>query len=309
MLIRVRHNIKSDLNILFIAVFFILCGSISYSQELEPRNYSVIPKNLNGVLLGYTFSDGSIVTDATSPFTDFDVTTHTITLGGVRTFGIFGKLGRVQLMVPFAFMSGDLKVNGKDTAGTRTGFADARFRVGVNIFGSPALEPKDYQKFNEETVLGASVVVSVPVGQYYEDKYVNLGSNRWGFKPEIGFSYNYNRFYGELYSGVWFFTPNNEYAKTNTLKQEPIISLQAHIIYTFKSKIWLGLDGNYFWGGQTEINGVSKDDQIRNSRFGGVIGYPITPKHSLKFQVHTGVETNIGQGYTTFSLGYQYIWF
>jgi hypothetical protein len=290
-------------------VFLILSANLAYSQELEPRNYSVIPKNLNGLIAGYSLSDGSILTDGTSPITDFDVTTHTITLGGVRTFGIFGKLGKVQLSVPFAFMSGDLKVNGKDTSGTRTGFADARFRLGINIFGSPAMEPKDYLKFKEEMVLGASVVVSIPTGQYMEDKIVNLGSNRWGFKPEIGFSYNYKRFYIELYSGVWFFTPNNEYVKTNTLKQEPILSLQAHTIFTFKSGIWLGLDGNYFWGGQSELNGVSKDDQLRNSRFGGVIGYPINMNHSIKLQAHTGVETAIGQSYTTVSLGYQYIWF
>ena len=310
MIYKLWLNRKYRLSKIFIpAIIFIISGSLSYSQELEPRGYSVIPKDVKGLAFGYSLSSGAIVTDATSPFSDFDVISHSAYAGAFRSFGIFGKLARAQFSVPFVYMSGDLKVNGKDTTGTRIGFGDARFRLGVNIFGSPALSPKDFKKFKEEVVLGTSVVVSIPTGQYDNTKIINLGSNRWGFKPEIGFSYGYNRFYFEMYSGVWLFTPNNEYLQTKTLKQDPIISLQAHIIYTFRSNIWLGLDGNYFFGGKSQIDGIYQKDIMKNSRFGGVVGYSFDANHSLKFQAHTGVVTFTGSSYTVFTLLYQYIWF
>lgn len=310
MLYRKRLNSKHRMiKIIIPVIIFIISGSLSYSQELEPRNYSVIPKDVKGLAFGYSLSSGSIVTDATSPLSDFDVISHSVSAGAFRSFGIFGKLARVQFSIPFVYMSGDLKVNGKDTTGTRTGFADSRFRIGVNIFGSPALSPIEYQKFKEETVLGASVVVSIPTGQYDNNKLINLGSNRWGFKPEIGFSYGYNRFYFEVYSGVWFFTANNEFFKTNTMEQDPILSLQAHTIYVFPSGIWLGLDGSYFYGGKSLINGSYQNDLMNNSRLGGVLGYPINVNHSLKIQAHTGLTTFTGSSYTVFTLLYQYIWF
>lgn len=300
---------KYPQRIIYILIALSIIYNVSFSQELEPRSYSVVPKKTSGVLLGYSFSSGAIVTDATSPLTDFSIVAHSFTAGGVRTMGIFGRLARIQMLIPYVLMSGDLKYKGKDTSGVRSGFADARIKFGVNIFGSPALSPKEFQRFKEETVLGTSIVISVPTGQYDNSKIVNLGANRWGFKPEIGFSYGYDKFYFEMYSGIWFFTPNSEYLKTNTLKQDPIFNFQAHTLYMFPSKIWLGIDLNYFSGGQSSINGIYNNDMLHNSRFGGVIGYPISKNHSLKFQAHTGLTTSSGSNYTILTLAYQYIWF
>jgi hypothetical protein len=281
----------------------------TYSQELEPRSYSVIPKNTNIAIIGYSLSSGAIITDATSPFEDFNVVSHTATAGYLRTFALFGKLARVSILIPFVYMSGNVKVNGNDTTGTRTGFADARFKIGVNIFGSPALAPKDYQKFKEQTVLGASLVVSIPTGQYDKTKIVNLGANRWAFKPEIGFSYGYNRFFFETFAGVWLITSNNEFLQTKKLLQDPIYGLQAHVLYIFPFHLWIGLDGVYYYGGRSRINGLYQNDLMENSRIGGVLGVPINVHHSFKLQAHTGLETRSGNSFTIYSLAYQYVWF
>ncbi len=295
--------------VLFLTTFLLVETGILFSQELEPRSYSVIPKDLNGLVLGYSYSNGAIITEGTSPLNDFNVISHAVVIGGLRSFGLFGKLARVQASIPFVSMSGDVKVNDRDTSGSRTGLADANFRIGINLFGSPAMSPKEFFRFKEEAVLGTSVVVSIPIGQYDKTKLINLGSNRWGFKPEIGFSYGYKNFYFETFTGVWFFTANNEYYKGTTLKRDPIFSLQAHTLYIFPSKLWIGLDLTYFSGGKSQINDVYKNDFMENTRFGGVIGYPINSNHSLKFQVHTGINTAIGTNYTILTLAYQYIWF
>ncbi len=292
-----------------ILLLLIIIGNKFCSQELEPRSYSVIPKNTNVMLLGYSLSNGAIVTDATSPIQDFNVVSHTLTPGYLRTFSLFGKLARVNVVIPYVHMSGDVKVNGRDTSGTRTGFADTRFRIGVNIFGSPALSPQEYQKFKEETVLGVSIVGCIPTGQYDKTKLVNLGSNRWAIKPEIGFSYGYDRFYFELFGGAWLFTSNNEFLQTKKLEQDPIYSLQAHTIYIFPFHIWIGIDAAYYYGGRSKINGSYQNDLMNNARLGCVLGVPINVNHSFKFQAHTALETRIGSSYTIFSLVYQYVWF
>ena len=286
--------------------FFVL--SICIAQELDPRAYTNIPKNANALGISYSFSTGAISTNATSPLKDFEVTIHTVAPGFVRTFGFFGRLARVQVVAPYSYMAGNLKFMGRDTSGTRNGLLDPRLRFGVNILGSPALTVQEFQKYKQGTIFGTSMVVSIPIGQYDKEKVINLGANRWAFKPEIGLSQYFKNLYLEFYSGVWFFTDNKSYLSTKTLSQSPLFSFQGHVIYTFKNQMWVGLNGNFANGGQGSIDGVKQDDYQRKWRVGGTISYPFSWQHSIKFQYHSGAYSNIGADYDIFLLAYQFIW-
>lgn len=280
-----------------------------YAQDLEPRSYAVVPKGLHAAALSYTFSKGSVVADITSPVQDLDMTTNLIGLGYVQTFSLFKKLSRIAVSLPYGFLDGTAKVYGSDTSGTRNGFLDGRIKFGVNLIGSPVLSPKDFRLFQESTVFGVSLVLSVPVGQYFPSKLINLGTNRWGFKPELGFSHREGRLYYEMYTGVWFFTENNSFLKTSTLKQNALFAFQAHIDYIFKSKAWVALNGGFAVGGATILNGVERNDDQQNWRLGGTYSMPLDIHQSLKLSVNTGVATRAGQNYTAVSLIYQYSWF
>ncbi|MBK8983085.1 MAG: transporter [Ignavibacteria bacterium] len=294
----------------FILLFINLMLSESLiSQELEPRNYSILPIGLNAAALGYIYSSGDIVSDATSPIKDLELTSNTIVASYVRTFGLFGKLARVQAIVPYVFLGGDLKVNGRDTSGSRTGFADTKIKFGINLIGSPAMEPREMMKFSEKFVLGTSVVFSLPTGQYYTERLINLGSNRFSIKPEIGMSYKLESFYFEFFTGVWFFTKNSEFLKTNTVTQNPLLTMQGHISYLFPSKIWISGNVGYSGGGDSKINDDVKNDFQRNVRSGVTLSVPFSMSHSVKASVNTGVTTRVGGNFTTLSLIYQYIWF
>src|SRR4030095_7281762 len=279
------------------------------SQELEPRIYGNLPKDFNAAALSYIFSTGEISTNPASPIKDFEVSIHTVAAGYVRTFSLFKKLARVQLIVPYSYMAGNLTYKGRDTSGTRSGLLDSRLRFGINFIGSPALTLKEFQKYKQRGILGASLIISIPTGQYYDDKLINLGANRWGFKPELGISKDFGAFYLEFYTGFWFFTDNKHYLSDKTLSQSPLYSLQGHASYMFKNGMWIGINSNYVNGGQSSINGVQQDDYQRKLRIGGTFSYPITWQHSVKFQYHTGVSTNIGSGYDIFALTYQFLWF
>ncbi len=295
--------------VLVTIIFFIFFLRNSSSQEMEPRNYSGIPIGMNALALVYAYQTGDIVTDAAAPIKDLELNSNNLGIGYLRSFGLLGKLCKVQVAVPFVFLSGSAKLQGRDTSATRTGFADSKLKFIMNIIGTPALAPKDFVKFKEEFVLGASVAVSVPTGLYYNDKLINLGSNRWGFKPEIGMSYNKGPVFFELFTGVWLFTENTDYFKGNTLYQNPVYSLQGHISYYFPSKIYLALDGVYVDGGETKLNDTYRRDFQKNFRSGVTLSVPINANNSIKANFSAGVATRVGGDFKIFSITFQHIWF
>ena len=295
--------------------YFILCGLLALlngrleAQDLEARSYSVVPKGMHAAAASYTYSHGNIITDFASPIQNLNVNTSAINLGYVQTFGLFDKLARIQVAMPYAILNGTATFHGVDTSGSRNGFLDAKIKFGLNLIGSPLLAPKDFRLFQEHTVLGVSVVISAPIGQYYPSKLINLGTNRWGFKPELGVSHREGRLYYELYTGVWFFTANNEFLQKSTLTQNPLLTFQAHIDYVFKSSVWVAVNAGLDRGGESSINDVAQDDQQRNWRIGTTFSMPLDKHQSIKAMINTGVATRAGQNFTAFTLVYQYIWF
>jgi hypothetical protein len=280
------------------------------AQELEPRSYAVVPIGLHALALSCTYSSGNVVMEGSSPVQDLNVTNKVLNLGFVQTFSLFNKLTRISASLPYGFLDGTAKFQGIDTSGSRAGFYDGRIKFGMNLFGSPVLKPKEFQKFQEYTVFGASLAISVPVGQYFPSKLINLGSNRWGFKPELGISHREGRLFYELYSGVWFYTKNANYLSTNVQTQNMLFSFQGHLDYTFKHGKYFALNGGFDDGGQTSINGVAQENAEENWRIGGTFSSPIFNMHqSIKAMINTGIATRAGQNYTALTLIYQYNWY
>ena len=264
---------------------------------------------MNVAALGYSVSHGNVVADPAEYIQGLTITTFAISVVYLHTFSFFNKLARIQVTQPFVFMNGVAKVNDVDTAGVRSGFSDARIRMGINLLGSPVMALKDFQRFREETVLGVSLVFSVPVGQYYPEKRINIGSNRWGIKPELGFSKRQGAWYFETYAGIWFFTPNNQFLDSSTLKSNPLLSFQGNICYYFKKGAWVAVSGGYSAGGLTTVDGNELNNNQSNFRLGAIISLPINIKQSLKFLFNSSVATRAGQNYTPITVIYQYSWF
>ncbi|MFL9484558.1 transporter [Chitinophagaceae bacterium LWZ2-11] len=291
----------------FVVLTFVIFRAMS--QELEPRAYANLPKGTNAIAAVYSYSFGNVLTDPSLPIKDADLRTHNIGLGYVRTFGLANKIARVQLSLPVTFLAGKATVNNTDTELVRTGLGDARLRFGINLSGSPALDKKDFRKYKQQTIVGLSLVISIPTGLYYKDKLINLGSHRWAFKPEIGVSRRFKHFFAEAYTGVWFYTENTNFLSVKTQKQEPVLSTQAHVSYYFKNEMWVGVDGNWFTGGKTIVNNVELNNLENNWRVGAVWSFPIAKQQSLKLQFHVGAFTNTGYHYSVLSLAYQYVFF
>ena len=288
----------------------LLCLGLCYyakSQELEPRAYAALPKNLNTIAVAYGFSRGNVLTDPSLPISDFKVSLQSLTGVYLHTFALAGKLARVQVSIPFIQMFGKLQINGHDTTGSRNGFGDARIRLGINLTGTPAMGRKEFPGYTQKTIVGVSLITVLPTGLYHTDKRINTGSNRFGFKPEVGISKRFRRVYAEAYAGVWFYSDNNKYLVDKTLHQEPVFSVQAHASYYFKNLMWVSVNGVWFNGGRTLIDDTPQGDLFDNWRIGATWSVPIRKGQSLKLQFHVGAFTASGYDYNTVSFVYQHI--
>jgi hypothetical protein len=199
-------------------------------------------------------------------------------------------------------------VAGVPQAAHRSAWADPRLRLAINLYGAPAMTPKEYAAYRPATIIGTSLTVSMPLGQYDSAKLINVGKNLWAFKPDIGIYHALGRWTLEAAAGVWIFTDNTDYNRGQTKSQDPIGSYQGHITYTFRPRMWLAFDANYYTGGTTTVDGRVNQDLQKNSRMGLTFALPITKQQSLKFNASRGARTTIGADFTSYGVAWQTIW-
>jgi len=294
----------------FVAVALLLAmAGTAPAQQLEPRAYSPAPVGVNFFGMAYFYSSGGWALDPSVPITNVYARIQTAVPFYGHTFEFFGRLANAGVAVPFAHadMHGD--VNDQARSIDRTGFGDPAFRFAVNLIGLPALTPKEFSERTPVTTLGLSLVVVAPFGQYDQSKLINLGSNRWVFKPELGLSHPLGRWDIELYAGAWLFTANEEYYGGTVRRQDPLVYAQAHVVYTFLPRLWLAMDYTYYEGGTSRVNGQYKNDRQDNSRTGVTLAVPVTRLQSVKMSWARGVTTRIGDSYDTIGVAWQYVWF
>ena len=294
---------------LMLSIVLLGCCSSLMAQELEPRAYASSPVGLHAVLGVYSRSDGSVVMDPTLPVEDVTASINGAALGYFQSLDFFGRFANIGLSVPYAWGSIQGLLEGEFTRITRSGLGDPRLRFAVNLVGAPALKPAEFAKYRQTTNLGVSFSLAAPLGQYDPVKLINLGTNRWAFKPELGLSHLRGKWLLEAAAGVWFFADNNEFLGTSKREQDPVLSLQGHVIYSLPKRMWLGFNANFFTGGNTRTDGVdSSSPSLRNSRFGATFSVPIYRRHSFKISYDNGVITRLGGDFSRLSVGYQFVW-
>ena len=287
----------------------VLCAAPAGAQELEPRAYSPAPVGLNFILIAGSRSTGQILPDPSVPIEDIEATIDAGVAGYGRTFALWGNSASIGVVVPYAWadVSGNVGENRQSVS--RAGVADTRLRVAMNLIGGPALSPKEFAQRTPQTTLGASVVVIAPTGEYFPDKLINIGANRWGFKPELGLSIPRNRWMFDVYAGIWLFTDNDDFFGGVRRSQDPITTVQGHVSYTIRPRLWLAVDSTYYFGGRSTVGGVLKADRQENSRLGITMSLPMGARQSLKVSWSEGASTRTGNDFSTFGVGWQYAWF
>ena len=278
------------------------------AQEAEPRSYSNTPVGLNFLIAGYVYSEGKMAFDPTLAIADAKFHSNSGVLAYVRSFDIGGQSAKFDMIVPASSFSAHGLVDGQPREREMSGLGDPRFRVSVNLFGAPALSAKDFASYQQDLIVGVSLQVSAPLGQYDSSKLLNLGNNRWSFRSELGISKAWGPWTFEVAPGVTFFSDNADFFGGNALAQAPIYALQGHVLYTFQSGIWMALNGLYFAGGRTAVNGVKSDNEQANTLAGLTLALPLDRQNSLKLSAITGITTRTGSEFRAVGVAWQYRW-
>lgn len=284
------------------------CCAIASAQEMEPRSYSRAPVGTQFVLLTFVHQSGDVFTDASLPLRDVKVKLNSGSLAYGRTFGIAGRQASASFFVPYIKGNVSGTVFEDQLKVTRSGLGDVRVRVMINLIGAPALKPKEFATYKARTVVGASVSVITPTGQYDPARLVTLSSNRWAFKPEVGVSKPVGKWTFEAAGGLWLFTANNNFFGGQRREQKPLLSLQGSVIYTLRPRTWVAVNGSYYTGGRTVLNGVINADRQGNSRLGVTGSIPLNQRQSIKVAFAKGVTTRFGGDLSTFAVAWGYTW-
>ena len=289
-------------------IVFALMAWEAGGQDLEPRTYSNIPVGLNFLIAGYGYSVGGVVTDPSFPLEDGDVQIHSTVLAYARAVDVWGTSGKFDVVLPFAWVSGTATFRGQPRAREVSGLADPRFRFSVNLYGAPALSLQEFADYEQDLIIGASLQVSAPLGQYDSSKLLNIGTNRWSIKPEVGVSKALGPLTLELDAGVTFYTNNDDFLNGMTLEQDPIYAVQGHLIYNVGAGVWGALDATYYTGGRTTVDGVKGDTLQENTRLGLTVALPVNRYNSIKLYASTGVFARTGSNFNTGGIVWQFRW-
>lgn len=294
-----------------ISIAFIILFSLNgKAQDLEPRFLSSVPLGTNFAALVYGYSSGDILLNSLE-IEGLNARLNSIGVGYGRSMKLFNKPAKFDAAVPYSFGDLNALVNKVDTTVYKSGFMDPTFRISMILIGEKPLNIKEFSSREiKKFKLGTSFKVRFPFGKYEDEKTINLGANRWGFQLKVAGSYFVTKkLLMELHVDSWFFTENNSYIGDNSLKQEPLLSTQLHVAYIFNPKIWASASIGQVAFGETSVNGVPKQNNQKNSKYGATFSYRMGKFSSLKVAVTDGLFTYSQADFTTFLVGYTILWF
>lgn len=287
-------------------------SAVAMAQDLAPRAYVITPVHSNAVNLTWSFYDGGLNFNGTLPITGATGTYSVPTVSIFHSFSFFGRSANVTVALPYGVGTFSGQVLGTNQSVYRSGLLDCVTRFSVNLLGGPAMQLPDYARWKQKVILGASIKIVAPTGQYSPTKLVNWGINRWALKPELGYSERFGHWILDAYAGAWFYTTNPAYydiPKPEPQTEAPIGSFEGHLSYSFKGRAWASLDGNFWWGGITALNSIRNlETRQTSSRIGGTVSIPFSKHQSIKASYSKGDYVRFGGDYQNLQIGWQFSW-
>lgn len=303
------RRLVRDVWILGVAIALICGPGAARAQDLEPRAYSANPIGTNFLILDYGHSAGDVGVDPSLPITNVEATLDVGKLGYTHSFDLGGHMATYGIVVPYATGTATGQVFEQSTQISRAGLANVGLRFAMNLAGCPALTPAQFAQRKPTTTIGVSLAIATPTGAYDPAHLINIGTNRWTFRPEIGIEHPMGRWFLDAAGGALFFTTNTDYFGGRTLSQAPMPEVQVHPGYNFGPGFWLAADVNYYWGGQTSLDRAPTPIRYANSRYGLSFAHPLGKGFSTKLAWSSWFSGRYGSQFHTAELAVQYRWF
>jgi len=286
---------------------------LSLAQELAPRRWGHLLIGTNFAGGGYVYTEANILFDPVLRIENVEMEMHTWALKYIRTFELFQKSARIDFTQAYQEGRWTGLVDGIPSSIKRSGLSDSVLRFAINLYGAPPLKGKEFAayraKADVETIFGTALVVQLPTGEYMNDKLINLGTNRFTFRPQLGVVHNRGKWSMELTGAVWLYTDNNDFFNGNKLEQDPLYTSQIHLIYTFRPGLWTAASAGYGYGGKSTVSGEEKNDRRGNLAWAVSFGYPITRQLGVKVvYLSTRTQESIGQDTDSIGVGFAIFW-
>ena len=292
------------------SLVLVAISSPAFAQELVPRAYWPMPNKTNLFALGYQYSTGDVLTDPTLPITGVESDINFLQVSYLRTYSLFARTANVQLSVPYTWGESEGFAEGQFRSAQTSGLADSQVRFTVNLLGAPTMDAAGFQALRAKprTIIGVSLLIQAPTGDYDADKLINPATNRWAVKPGIGIIWPLRpKWLLELDISAWIFADNDDFLGV-TKQQDPIVATEVHLVKRIRPGFWASLDATYYVGGRTTVDGELRDDRQENSRLGASVLFPFKRGHAIKFTLSKGISTSAGGDFDNFAVNYLYIW-
>ncbi len=284
-----------------------------YAQEVEPRRWSHLPIGLNFAGAGYAYTESDISDGPALRLEDVELKMHSLVAQYIRTFELFQKSARIDIAQAYQKGRWTGMLDGSPASTDRAGWADTIARFAVNVYGAPPLSGKEFGSYranlNVETVVGMALAVHLPTGEYMEERLINIGSNRFTFRPQVGVVHSRGKWSTELTGSAWIYTDNDEFFDGNKLETDPFYVVQGHLWYTFRPGLWVGAGVGYGYGARSTINGEEKDDRKGNLGWAISFAYPLSRDWGVKL-AYSGRrrQESTGNDSDTIAFGISHSW-
>ena len=285
-----------SIQLIYLFCLIFMMHSTLLAQDLEPRRWTPLPPGTTILGVGVGHTSGNLNFDPVLEIEDADHKRDFLILNYTHFFTFAEKQLRFDARLPFHHAKWDGLLRGEPAKVQRTGLADPRFRLSINLYGalSPRSKESNASKKPKNTVVGAAIAVEVPWGENHEDKLLNLGTNRYIIRPQIGVVHTRGPWSYELTGSVFFFTDNDDFFNGNTFEQDPFYAIQTHIIRVFKPGVWGSLSAGYGEGSASTVNGIKKNDRRDGYIAALAFGLPVTANQGVKLSyIWSEINTHI----------------
>jgi hypothetical protein len=160
----------------------LLFADSALAQGDGPRAYQVVPNGTN-VLAVYGLSlRGNQTADTASVIQGGDIDVDLGVVQFTHSFAVAGRQAAAFALLPYGEVSGRLEPPFERVQGSSTGTGDAIVGTVFTLVGSPPLTLQEFVAYDPGYALGVLAKVSAPTGSYDNDKFLNVGANRWALQ-------------------------------------------------------------------------------------------------------------------------------
>jgi hypothetical protein len=279
------------------------------AQFSDPHSYDNSPAGVNQIESSYAYARANASLDTSLVIAGAKLNLSQGLIEYTRYFGLFHRTAWAEAELPIAGMSGS--ITGTNIQGSTVGTGDSGYEFAMLLVGGPVLTPAESENAASTTRVGLSVAATAPTGKYHADKILNLGSDRWSFKPELALSQPFGpgaKWQADLYTNIYFYTDNTSYRGREVLLQEALPGFEGHVSYSFNDRVWTSLDTRYSFRGTTFVDRIDQDNAQQNFGLGAETNVSMNVRNSLLFEFAKALVHKNGPSVAGFSVKYCYTW-